>query len=58
MVKLHEGGIKGNYITEIETDGNISAVMQENLSPWFPTRSDKNWAVHSQKMAGALKFQI
>ena len=34
------------------------AMLQENLSSGFPTRSDTNQAVQPQKMARGLKFQI
>ena len=33
-------------------------MTQENLSSGFPTRSDTNWAVQSQKMDRGLKFWI
>ena len=34
------------------------AVLRENLSSGFPTRSDTNQAVQSQQMARGLKFRI
>ena len=38
--------------------GIITAAALENLSFWFPTKSDTNRAVESQKMARDLKFCI
>ena len=32
--------------------------MRENLSLWFPTRSDRNRAVQPQKTARRMKFRI
>ena len=37
---------------------NKWATLWENLSSWFPTRSDKNRAVQPQKMVRGLKFHI
>ena len=37
---------------------HIMASSRENLSLWFPPRSDMNQAVQSQRMAERLKFQI
>ena len=36
----------------------LGAVTQENQSLGFPTRSDTNLPVQSQKMAGSLKFRV
>ena len=36
----------------------ICAAMRVNRSSGFPTRSDKNWPVQSQKQARNLKFRI
>ena len=33
-------------------------MLQENLSPGFPIRSNTDWAVQPQKMVRGLKFQI
>ena len=42
------------------SQGNIinRASLRENRSSEFPTRSDTNRAVQSQKMARGLKFRI
>ena len=34
------------------------AAMREKRFSGFPTRSDTNWPVQLQKMAGTLKFRI
>ena len=36
---------------------NMSCVVK-NLFFWFPKRSDTNWAVQQQKMAGGLNIRI
>ena len=46
------------FHTDMDSLNVSSAVLQESLSPWFPTRSDTNRAVQPQKMARGLKFQI
>ena len=42
----------------ISNSGNIRATTRENRSSGFPTRSDTNRAVESQKQARSLKFWI
>ena len=49
----------------VETDGNSNQFYRkfkpgcEKTGLWgFPSRSDKNWTVQPQKMAGGLKFRI
>ena len=37
---------------------NTRDSSRENLYSWFPTRSDKNWALQPQKIARGLKFRI
>ena len=52
---------RGSYVSYTFIDPVLHVPYEpccENLSSGFPTRSDTNQAVQSQKMAGCLKFWV
>ena len=51
-------GIKHRPIRKHVKVNSLGVNLKKNLQSWFPTRSDKNQPVQSQKHARSLEFRI